>query len=86
MRRVLLASLAVAALGAPSPALAGHSTNPSCPGRIISGLNHGSGELGASGNPQSSAGPGYFFHENTSDNVQYMIAPCKEYNHPSPWQ
>ena len=40
--------------------------SPGCRGHIIATLNHNSGSFGASGNPRSSAGPGFFFHQGTS--------------------
>jgi hypothetical protein len=49
--------------GGAAPALA--SSSQSCVGRVVAATNHDSGALGASGNPQASAGPGYFFGPGT---------------------
>jgi hypothetical protein len=43
--------------------------SPGCRGHIVATLNHNSGILGASGNPKSSAGPGFFFHQGTAEAV-----------------
>ncbi len=77
MRRIKLltsCSLAVAAVSSFAvPALAETPApepgTPGCQGHIVATLNHNSGFLGASGNPKSSAGPGFFFHEGTSEAV-----------------
>jgi hypothetical protein len=42
---------------------------PSCNGLIIALFNHNSGELGPSGNPTSSAGPGPFLGPDTHDAI-----------------
>jgi hypothetical protein len=53
-----------------SPAFADQPPDPGCPGQIIATINHASGPFGASGNPNASAGPGYFFGPGTSEAVQ----------------
>ena len=62
----VLSSFALPALAetpAPEPG------TPGCRGHIVATLNHNSGSFGASGNPKSSAGPGFFFHQETSEAV-----------------
>jgi hypothetical protein len=44
--------------------------SPGCYGLIVASINGNSGEFGASGNPNASAGPGYFLKEETPDAVQ----------------
>jgi hypothetical protein len=62
-----LSSFALPALAETPPQEPG---SPGCRGHIIATLNHNSGSFGASENPKSSAGPGFFFHQGTSDEVQ----------------
>ena len=50
--------------------------SPGCNGQVISVLNHNSGEFGASKNPKSSAGPGFFLHQGTSEAVQAAKELC----------
>ncbi len=69
MKRMLVAVAAATALAAPSAALAAQPANPGCAGKVVAGINHSSGVSGASGNPQSSAGPGYFLRQGTSEAV-----------------
>jgi hypothetical protein len=71
MRRWVAPSLAAAALILPaSSAFADQQPlDPGCEGRIIATFNHASGPFGASGNPNASAGPGYFFGPGTSEAV-----------------
>jgi hypothetical protein len=38
---------------------------PSCAGQIVATFNHASGIGGPSGNPNASAGPGVFLHQDT---------------------
>jgi hypothetical protein len=45
---------------------------PSCNGLILSAFNHGSGAIGPSGNPTSSAGPGPFFGQATHDAIETL--------------
>jgi hypothetical protein len=59
--------MAVAMGGGASTALA--SSPQSCVGQIVAATNHNSGAIGASGNPQASAGPGYFFGPGTQDAI-----------------
>ena len=60
--------MAAVAMGAgASTALA--SSQQSCVGRVVAATNHNSGAFGASGNPQASAGPGYFFGPGTPDAI-----------------
>jgi hypothetical protein len=61
---------AVAASPAKSPEpVAGE---PSCAGLIIAAFNHESGEIGPSGNPTSSAGPGPFFGPGTHEAIEEL--------------
>jgi hypothetical protein len=63
IKRFAPAVLAAAALGSIfSPAALGQAAPGSngCKGNIVADTNHVSGIGGASGNPHSSAGPGYF--------------------------
>jgi hypothetical protein len=46
---------------------------PGCQGRIVAEFNHNSGEAGASGNPNASAGPGYFLGPNTASAVHEVM-------------
>jgi hypothetical protein len=60
--------LTAVAMGAgASAALA--SAPQSCVGQVVAVTNHNSGVIGASGNPQASAGPGYFFGPGTPDAI-----------------
>ena len=74
MRRLLIASLAVAGLAVPSSALAAQPSDPGCGGQIVATFNHASGQFGASGNPNASAGPGFFLKQDTSEGVQAVKA------------
>jgi hypothetical protein len=75
MRRVkLLISCCLAAGALSSFALAAWADtpppepeSPGCGGHAIATRNHNSGSFGASGNPKSSAGPGFFLssHQET---------------------
>jgi hypothetical protein len=66
MRRVFVALLSAALLalgiGASSASAAAPnpSESPGCGGLIVAQTNHNSGPFGASGNPNASAGPGFF--------------------------
>lgn len=44
-------------------------------GTTVALFNHNSGIFGASGNPNASAGPGYFLGTNTSDAVLAVANP-----------
>jgi hypothetical protein len=59
-----LVALAAPAVG-PSTAFA-DAPSQACPGQIVATINHGSGAFGASGNPQASAGPGFFLGSDTA--------------------
>lgn len=74
MRRWVTPSLVVAALVLPvSPAFADTPQDPGCQGQIVATFNHDSGPFGASGNPNASAGPGYFLGPDTSAAVQGVM-------------
>jgi hypothetical protein len=45
---------------------------PGCRGHTVATLNHQSGSFGASGNPNASAGPGYFLGPDTSEAVEFF--------------
>jgi hypothetical protein len=45
---------------------------PSCNGLIIASFNHASGEIGPSGNPTASAGPGPFFGPGTHEAIETL--------------
>jgi hypothetical protein len=62
IKRCGSAILAIAALGIFVPNALGAAAPGSngCNGNIVATFNHNSGSFGASGNPNSSAGPGYF--------------------------
>jgi hypothetical protein len=45
---------------------------PSCNGLIIASFNHASGEIGPSGNPTASAGPGSFFGPGTHEAIETL--------------
>jgi hypothetical protein len=47
-----------------------------CRGHVVSVRNHNSGEFGNSENPNSSAGPGSFFHQGTGEAVQGVKEAC----------
>jgi hypothetical protein len=52
--------------------------SPGCRGLIIATFNHNSGVFGASGNPHSSAGPGYSLRQGTAaaiHEVQAALCP-----------
>jgi hypothetical protein len=42
-------------------------------GPLVAEFNHNSGPLGASGNENASAGPGYFLKQGTSDAVHAVL-------------
>jgi hypothetical protein len=66
----ILAVAAFAFSASPANSAAPPATeNPGCKGLIVATFNHNSGVLGASGNPDASAGPGYFLKQGTSDGV-----------------
>jgi hypothetical protein len=50
--------------------------SPGCKGLIVATINHISGVNGASGNPNASAGPGYFLKQETSDAVHAAQNTC----------
>jgi hypothetical protein len=50
--------------------------SPGCKGHVVSVRNHNSGEFGASENPNSSAGPGFFLHQETGEAVQGVKEFC----------
>jgi hypothetical protein len=58
------------ALGAAPPS----SGSPGCTGLIVAEFNHNSGSFGASGNPNASAGPGYFLKQGTAAAVHDVQA------------
>lgn len=74
MFAVLGASLAAAgaAGAAKSPIPVPGTSN--CQGHLIAISNHSSGSDGASGNANSSAGPGYFLHSSTHADVSAYVA------------
>lgn len=69
MKGLLVAWLVAASLVVPSSALADPPDAPGCEGQIVATFNHNSGASGASGNPNASAGPGYFLKQETSEAV-----------------
>jgi hypothetical protein len=66
-----IASSAPSAVAQESPAKSPEPVagEPSCNGLIVASFNHGSGEIGPSGNPTASAGPGPFFGPETHDAI-----------------
>jgi hypothetical protein len=50
--------------------------SPGCVGQIVATFNHNSGAAGASGNPNASAGPGYFLGPDTAAAVHGAQALC----------
>jgi hypothetical protein len=73
MRRSAALVLAMAAMLAfPAAVFAYHVPDPRCLGQVVERNNHGSGEFGASGNVNASAGPGYFLGPSTSP-VIYLV-------------
>jgi peptidoglycan hydrolase-like protein with peptidoglycan-binding domain len=71
MRRWVIPSLATAALVLPaSSALADQPPEPGCKGQIVATINHELGTFGASGNPNASAGLGYFLGPDTAEAVR----------------
>ena len=82
MKRTQLAASIVlatgaAAIAAPSALAGSPGGNHGCNGQIVAETNHFSGLFGASGNPNASAGPGYFFRsENTADAIQFVRSFC----------
>jgi hypothetical protein len=79
VRSALTAFVAAGAItaSAPSALAQGSPANspepvagePSCNGLIVASFNHASGEIGPSGNPTASAGPGSFFGPETHDAI-----------------
>ena len=66
----ILAAAVFALSASPANSAAPPATgSPGCNGLIVATFNHNSGVLGASGNPNASAGPGYFFGPGTRDAV-----------------
>lgn len=83
LKKLVFATCATAAsLVAASGASAANSPVPvpgtaSCQGHLFAISNHYSGAYGASGNPNASAGPGYFLHSSTHDeSVDYADSYC----------
>ncbi|HVB04987.1 MAG TPA: hypothetical protein VNF07_01900 [Acidimicrobiales bacterium] len=58
----------------PTTANAAPSANASCSGTIVAATNHDSGPFGASGNPNASAGPGYFLHSGAHEGITTIRA------------
>ena len=52
---------------------AGETAQPAN-GPLVAEFNHNSGVFGASGNPNSSAGPGYFLGKDTAEAVQFVLS------------
>jgi len=75
---VTLTALSILALPASArePEELPSSESHGCRGHQVSVRNHNSGEFGASENPKSSAGPGFFFHEGTGEAVQGVKEFC----------
>jgi hypothetical protein len=75
---VALLSAALLALGVGASSASAAAPNPSgspgCDGLIVGLLNHGSGPVGASGNPNASAGPGYFLQGFSPDAIAAVRA------------
>jgi hypothetical protein len=78
MRRLVLCGLAAAgvvggssagALGSPAQSPTPTAGTPSCDGLIIAVFNQASGPSGPSGNPDSSAGPGFFLGSDTHEQI-----------------
>src|ERR1700751_3975596 len=71
MRRIklltcgILVTVALSTFTATTSAETPRPEGPGCSGKILAAFNHGSGTGGASGNPDSSAGPGYFLKAET---------------------
>jgi hypothetical protein len=86
MRRVKLMTacgLAVTALGICALPAAAHELEelpppegPGCNGHVVSIRNHSSGLFGASENPNSSAGPGFFLRRNTGETLKQVKEYC----------
>ena len=73
----VLTSVAVAICSVPASAATVPSPeSPGCRGKIVAYINHISGPSGASGNPASSAGPGYFLKEETHEAVHGAMEFC----------
>jgi hypothetical protein len=84
VRSTLAALVAAGAICASAPSAFAESPanspepvagEPGCDGLIMAAFNHGSGEFGASGNPTSSAGPGYFFGPDTHESIEILVRP-----------
>jgi hypothetical protein len=78
---MLAALVATCAMTAAPPAFSQESPanspepvadQPSCDGLIIAGFNHSSGDIGPSGNPKASAGPGPFFGPETHEAIETL--------------
>ena len=73
MRRIQMVTAGLFAAGAvllAAPAAWADTPTPvpgesRCQGAIVATINHISGVFGPSGNPNASAGPGVFLHQNT---------------------
>ena len=75
-RRVLVAVAIVASAPLLSSTAGAEPAEPACGGQLVATLNHNSGIFGASGNPSSSAGPGYFFGSGTAEAVRGAMSIC----------
>ena len=68
-----LCGTAGTAVGSPYP----QPGTPTCAGHVMAISNHSSGAYGASGNPKSSAGAGYFLGSSThAEVVPYVAEYC----------
>jgi hypothetical protein len=65
---VVVASQAVA-LASPAHTPTPTPGTPSCNGLIVAAFNHESGPFGPSGNPNASAGPGFFLGSGTHEAI-----------------
>jgi hypothetical protein len=75
IKRCVPVVIVAGALGVSAPAALG-AANPNsngCNGNIVATFNHNSGSAGASGNPNSSAGPGFFFGGDSPGSVPAAI-------------
>jgi hypothetical protein len=82
VRLIVVSAIAAAVIsGTAGAALASPAASPypdpdaaSCNGLVVAISNHSSGLPGASGNPDASAGPGYFLGESTPDAISEVRA------------
>lgn len=71
-RYLAAATIAGAFLGGGAATAAAAPSAEACGGQVVALVNHAFGDSGASGNPQASAGAGFFLGSSASDGIRTL--------------